>query len=358
MASTSPVTSGVHVEYILDPGVGEVNLGGSASPPYYTQWSINGVSLGSHSLVARAVRITHSTDSTPITVTIGAAVTATLSQKSGVVLYNQFSTNSWNAHPEIKQAILVDQCPKWWRNYVASPEGVANPLPGCGGYFVPMITWPADKGPLQPSSVTPANLAVAVANATGGYISTFTEFEGQGYTVAEACAGWHTMMTDSSIISYRAGGGKIISPYTVQDGSGGGSLFRQFLTCIAGNGDPDADEYALDKYGSSSVDAATNVTAIMTRVNSFHSAFPTKNLWLQEYDVIAGFTQAEDVEQTDFMTLMRAQLDPLSWVTADLWFYGGPKVGVPGFANVRAAALYNDDGTITIAGTKWKQLGR
>jgi hypothetical protein len=289
-------------------------------------------------------------------VNIQTATAATISQKSGVVLYNQFSANAWNSHPEIRQAILTDQNPRWWRNYVASPEGVVNPLPG-GGYFVPMITWPGTKGALQPSSVTPANLAIAVANAQGGYISTFTEFDGQGYSVAEAVAGWHTMMADASILAFRAGGGKIIGPYTIEDATAPTSKFRQFLDGIAANGDPDADEYSLDKYGGPGTTAA-NVTAIMTRVANYHAAFPTKPLWLQEYDMIIGQSQAEDAQQVDFMTQIRAQLDALSYVTADLWFYGGPKQGVGEFANVRAAALYNDDGTITIAGSKWKTLGR
>jgi hypothetical protein len=238
-----------------------------------------------------------------------------------------------------------------------------NPLPG-GGWFLPVLVWPAfiangSIGP-QPDSTTPANIALAVANAQGGYIGTFDEVEGQGYTVQQAIDGWHRIVTHPDVIAWRAGGGKLLSPLWIQDGSVGGSFFRQFLTGVAAAGDPDPDEYALDKYTGAGQTNATHVSQIMARVNNFHAAFPTKQLWMFEYaiDDAKGSINVPDLEMTDFMTAIRAQFDSLPWVTADLWFFGGPKGGVPQFGSILNSGLYNPDGSITICGSKWKTLGR
>lgn len=363
MSATSPDSNLNRMAYILDPGPGEIRLGHSTTPPYYRQWPIKAtVSLGSHTLVARAERGNRHTDSAPVTVNVQPAVPATLAAKGGIVLYNQQTVNAWNAHPEIKQACLIDQNPRWWRNYVASPEGVVNPLPG-GGWFIPMLLWPADRAvglvSPQPSSVTPENIAIAVANAGGGYISAFAEFEGQGYSVAEAVAGWHTLITNPDIVTFRANGGRIISPYTIQDGSGAGSIFRQFLAGVAANGDPDPDDYSLDKYTGAGLTNAQHISQIMARVNNYRVAFPDKHLWLQEYaiDDATGSIVVPEQELIDFMVGMRGALDPLSWVT-DLWFYLGPSPGVIKFASIPSTGLYLDDGTITVGGSKWKTLGR
>lgn len=357
LTATTPDSSLSYIAYVIDPGPGEVLIG-AASDPYYAQGPVYGVSVGAHTIVARAVRGSVHTDSPPVAINVQAAVAATLAQKSGVVLYQEEQT-SWNGQHALVQATLVDQNPRWWRNYTPTPQGIADPLPG-GGQFLPMIPFPAFHPALNPHvdySPTPTAIAQCIANAHG-YIATWAEPDGFGFSVAESVAGWHTLVTDPGIIAWRAAGGKLIGPYTVSDGSGAGSYFQQFLAGVAANGDPEPDEYSLDKYGSDAASLASNVATIMTRVNNYHTAFPTKQLWLLEYDIIAGFSQASDQLQIDFMAAMRAQLDPLPWITGDFWFYQGPKNGVAAFGSSRAASLYNDDGTITIAGTAWKQLGR
>lgn len=347
---------------MLDPGPSEVVVATKPSEPYFNQWALGNaatgatVPIGPHALVARAVRATAHTDSTPITVNVVAAVPATPSIKSGIVLYADEQT-TWKGQQSSVQAVLADQNLKWWRNYIPTPQGIANPIPG-GSKFLPMIPFPAYHPAVNPNidyTPTPTAIAQCIANASG-YIATWAEPDGFGFSVAESVAGWHTLVTDPGIIAWRAGGGKLIGPYTVSDGSVGGSYYQQFLAGIAANGDPEPDELSLDKYGGST-DNTANVASIMGRINNYHAAWPTKQLWLIEY-AIGNNPAITDAQIVDFMTQMRAQLDALSYISGDFWFYLGPRVGVAEFGSVRQASLYNDDFTIRIAGTAWKTLGR
>lgn len=271
-----------------------------------------------------------------------------------------YSTNVWNARPDIRQEILEDQNPKWWRNYVGTPEGVRNPLKG-GGFFVPMLTWPGpDKSPfgfLQPDATTAAKIDEAIANAAGGYISTFTEFDGQGYSAAEAIAGWHRIVTYAPMVAWRAAGGKLISPYTVADGSVPGSDFDLFMTGVAAAGDPLPDEIALDKYAGTTTDNPGNVAVIMGRVDAYHSRYPGKFLWLQEFSIATAFPGPTDTFTLDFQDQATAALlSRASYVRAWLWWYGGPLSG-PGNSAANMA-MYQNNGTIRPQGAHWRTLDR
>lgn len=308
-------------------------------------------------MVARAVRSILHTDSSPISVTVTAPVTVARSTKSGVVLYQEEQT-TWNGQHAQIQSLLADQKLRWWRNYTPTPQGISDPPAPGGSQFLPMIPFPVFHSGVNPNvdySPTPTAIANAIANAHG-YIATWAEPDGFGFSVAESVAGWHTLLADAGIIAFRAGGGKLIGPYTVTDGSVGGSYYQQFLTGIAGNGDPDPDEVSLDRYAGTT-DNTANVATIMGRINNYHAAFPTKQLWLIEY-AIGNNPAITDAQIVDFMTQMRTQLDGLSYISGDFWFYLGPRLGVAEFGSVRQAALYNDDFSIRIAGSAWKKLGR
>lgn len=255
-------------------------------------------------------------------------------------------------------ACLEDQNPRWWRNYVGTPEGVRNPLRG-GGYFVPMLTWPGpDKSPfgfVQPDATTPAKIDEALANAQGGYISTFTEFDGQGYTVQEAIDGWGRIVTYAPMIAWRAAGGKLISPYTVTDGSVPGSSFDQFMTGIASAGYSMPDEIALDKYGGFQFDNTLNVSVVLGRIDNYHAKYPSQFIWLQEFS-IAVSPACTDVVIQDFMDQMTTALQSRAYVRAWLWWFDGP-FSAPGNATPNMQ-LYNDNGMIRPNGVHWRTLDR
>lgn len=59
------------IDWVLDPGGGEVVIATDSAAPYSQSWTPTGVTDGAHTLVARAVRGAQHTDSASITVNVG-----------------------------------------------------------------------------------------------------------------------------------------------------------------------------------------------------------------------------------------------------------------------------------------------
>lgn len=73
------------MQWVLDPGTGgETVVATDLVAPYSTSWTPTGVSAGSHTLVARAVRGPQSTDSTSISITVSGSTAPGVTVNSGV----------------------------------------------------------------------------------------------------------------------------------------------------------------------------------------------------------------------------------------------------------------------------------
>lgn len=62
------------IDWVLDPGGGEVIVATDASAPYSQSWTPTGITLGAHTLVARSVRGGLHTDSASITINVGEVI--------------------------------------------------------------------------------------------------------------------------------------------------------------------------------------------------------------------------------------------------------------------------------------------
>lgn len=71
VSATSPDGDLTRIDWVLDPGGGEVVVATDATAPYSTLWTPTGITPGDHTLVARAVRGATHTDSTPTTINVG-----------------------------------------------------------------------------------------------------------------------------------------------------------------------------------------------------------------------------------------------------------------------------------------------
>jgi hypothetical protein len=71
VSATSPDGDLDRIDWVLDPGGSEVIIATDAVAPYSQSWTPTGITLGAHTLVARAVRGGQSTDSASITITVG-----------------------------------------------------------------------------------------------------------------------------------------------------------------------------------------------------------------------------------------------------------------------------------------------
>lgn len=70
LSATSTDGDLTRIDWVLDPGGGETVVATDSAAPYSQPWTPTGVALGTHTLVARAVRGALTTDSAPITVVV------------------------------------------------------------------------------------------------------------------------------------------------------------------------------------------------------------------------------------------------------------------------------------------------
>ena len=131
-------------------------------------------------------------------------------------------------------------------------------------------------------------MVTAVAEAAQSrWIETLGEWDAREFTTdADAAAAWCDLTVDSAIVAHPEI--RLVSGYTVQDGSAGGSHFRNWLDAIKASGCRLPDAIALDKYGGDQFTPANNVSAIMQRVNNYLQTFVGYEIWIPEMGVLGG----------------------------------------------------------------------
>lgn len=153
-------------------------------------------------------------------------------------------------------------------------------------------------------------------------------------------------MADSAVVAHPEI--RFVFGYTAADGSAGGSVMQLALATVkATPGCLFPKAIALDKYGATTLAAATNTTAIATRVSNYVQAFPWADLWVPEMGILGGATTinasltfADNGATGDTIT----RTGPGTWMTSD-GFAVGDTVKVIGA--VASSGANNVTGPIT-----------
>lgn len=271
-------------------------------------------------------------------------------RKLGVACVAEFDgagvhTNPWTLAQ--RTATLEDLQPAWWHNFEPSSEG--TPVLSGGGYFVPMLVDVTDH--------TPTKIATAVANAQGGWIMSLGEAEGHGWTVQQGIDAWGALVNDSSILARPDI--KLVSPYTVADGSVAGSWFQLWLAGITSAGYRLPDAIALDKYAASA-SVVADWSTIATRINAYKTAFPTYNFWIPEFGILQPGDLTDPVV-LGFMDQASRAMDSDPRILRYAWWYMGPPNFLGAHGNDYATSnqqLYDNSANVRTIGTHWKTCGR
>jgi hypothetical protein len=212
-----------------------------------------------------------------------------------------------------------------------------------------MLAWPADAGDNGPSSILPANIALAVTNAAdSGWIATFGEFDQNGFTVQQAIDGWVAIVTDPNVGAHPEI--KLISPYAVTLAN-----LQSFMTGITSLGVRLPDAIALDGYSGNLTDPMQSVGIVQNRVRSWHAAFPTYPLWYMEYAINAVGTPSDTVVTT-FMHDIAEWFNLQAYVLGHFWWFMGPPSFAHGQFSARNQVLYDESAVVTGIGNYWKSL--
>lgn len=235
------------------------------------------------------------------------------------------------------QALLNDQQPAWYHNFLTTPQGLVSP-PGC--YFVPML--------LETADYASDKIVEAVSNAQGNWLIGQGEPDGHGYTPAQVVANWGTLVNHPAILANPQI--KLVSPYPQGDQSGAGSFLRQVEAGIISAGFRMWDAISFDRYAP--------LATILTIITNYRAVWPTMDLWIPEYSIDSGFGGggASYAAQADFMKAASEAFDRMPYLTHHACWYSGPATFGPN--NFTLRALYDNAALPTPLAPVWRNCGK
>lgn len=219
----------------------------------------------------------------------------------------------------------------WWYRYAPDTQGLVTPA---GMEFVSMITSPS----LQLDAATILSACQAVGR--NGWLIYLNEPEQEGISVADAVAGWDTLVNDPNIIGYNI---QLVSPTgTTSAGPRTTSQWLyDFMTQIQSLSRvrmPDA--IALHRYNNGS-------HAILNWWAKYNTVYQGYRFWFTEFGpgVDGGLAANEAFMLEAWKDLVQSpSCDRVAWFElgyflAETWLN-----------------LANTDGTLTALGTYWRNL--
>jgi len=259
--------------------------------------------------------------------------------KKGVAI-GPLSTNGGQWTLSEQQAVLDDLEPAFWYNYRLTAEGVTTPN------FIPMFT---NRTQINDPEIS---AAATVAAANLNIMLEYNEPDNTAITALECATDHDAIRGNADVI---ANGTTLGSIVTASDGSVGGSYFQDYLAAIT---TALPEYYVIHSYGHSFTVVGTSISQILSRVTSYQTAFPGKDLWLTEFDLNDGLGGTPtDAQVKLLMNSVCQWLEATASVTNYAWWAALMTTAFEtSFPN---SHLYNHDGSIAAIGTEYRdQCGK
>jgi putative glycosyl hydrolase len=241
------------------------------------------------------------------------------------------AAGQWNL--TVQQAILADLNPAFWINYRLDTEGATQPG------FVPMFTNRAQV--TDPQIAAASNLAVSQGI---NWVAEYNEANNTAITSAQAAADHDSIRNNATMI---ANGTKVLS---ISVTTSGDAYFAAYLAAMT-TAQPDA--FAVHAYGHQFTDVTASVVQVTTRIQTYISTYPGKDLWLTEFDLNDGLGGAPtDPQVIPFQGTTMQWLELIKAVTNYAWWAG--VLSNANMTNFPNSTLYDHTGAALPIGTAYK----